>query len=156
MERDRVELLLTVPGRDKARAGGSRAQSRAAERDKAGQNAKRPPAIYMIVFILNSNMLISTHVAMNQLQEIIENPEHMVAIIQQVKTSPQLCAPLLEQFLLLDAASVSDHFVLRTMDLGLVIFKMNARAVSDYRVIVERYVHLLKNFVQSYPEIVYK
>lgn len=110
----------------------------------------------MIVFILNSNMLISTHVAMNQLQEIIENPEHMVAIIQQVKTSPQLCAPLLEQFLLLDAASVSDHFVLRTMDLGLVIFKMNARAVSDYRVIVERYVHLLKNFVQSYPEIVYK
>lgn len=42
------------------------------------------------------------------------------------------------------------------MDLGTVIFKMNVRAVSDYRVIVDRYVHLLKNFVQNYPEIVYK
>lgn len=80
----------------------------------------------------------------------------MVAIIQSIKTSPQLCAPLLEQFLQLNAANVNDHFVLRFMDLGPVILKMNKRAVSDYKVIWDRYVHLLKNFVQNYPEIVYK
>ena len=76
-------------------------------------------------------VLIPTHVVMNQLQEIIENPEHMVAIIQSIKASPQLCAPLLEQFLQLDAASVNDHFVLRFMDLGPVIFKMRERGFSD-------------------------
>ena len=50
----------------------------------------------MIILILGIDLLIPTHVVMNQLQEIVENPEHMVAIVQSIKTSPQLCAPLLE------------------------------------------------------------
>lgn len=51
VERDRVELLPAVPGRNQARAGRSRAQGGKAKRNLAGQDAKGSAAVHMIAFI---------------------------------------------------------------------------------------------------------
>ena len=93
---------------------------------------------------------------MNQLQEIVENPELMTSIIARIRSAPQLCLPLLEQFKQLDLTNANDYFVLQFMNFGLVILKLHEHLEVNYSNILRHYVDLLTVFAQNYPEIVYR